>query len=150
MNPSTVPKQCHKLTRLSTMTIQAYHPRKQRPVMEPGILEWKDLPMDVRTRIHRLAVIYSFPLRIYHWPDTPSTEPAITRILRLVRRESLPLFYNCNQFHIEIHDEKDGSAVRVWVNSLTNKTSGVSPPFTILLAHVRMGRDTCRTHATSA
>lgn len=75
-----------------------------------------DLPAELRTYIFELAVTSEEPLATFHLDkyqnDTrqEAVQPALTRVSRQLRSESLLLFYACNTFilHTEGHKADQG------------------------------------------
>lgn len=76
------------------------------------------LPPEIRTRIYRFAFVHKNPIRLkeFYGPgnktrrDTyydpghgPYAEPALTRTSRLVREESLPIFYSLRTFPLNFN-----------------------------------------------
>ena len=66
-----------------------------------------DLPPEMRNRIYEAVVISARPLHIpsacYHGKEASAVEPAITRVNKQLRRESLGMFYSMNAFEYHIH-----------------------------------------------
>ncbi|KAK5676035.1 hypothetical protein LTS10_011324 [Elasticomyces elasticus] len=69
-----------------------------------------DLPPELRQRVYEYAFSYSD--NAYHLQ-----QPAISRVSRLLRTESLPIFYKCNRFGITVRRQKRHSGL-LWQNLL--------------------------------
>lgn len=80
-----------------------------------------DLPAEIREHIFRWAVISEKPIvtfrldRFQKESYEQASQPSITKVSRQVRREALPLFYECNEFIIHTEGEKAEDAHR-WLH----------------------------------
>ncbi|KAK5733158.1 hypothetical protein LTR17_009899 [Elasticomyces elasticus] len=70
-----------------------------------------DLPPELRQRVYAYALSYSD--NAYHLQ-----QPAVSRVSRLLRTESLPIFYKCNRFGITVRRQKKDSSGLLWQNLL--------------------------------
>jgi len=62
------------------------------------------LPAELRNQIYREALVTDMPLSIDAQQPTSIVEPALMRINRQVRRETLPIYYGENPFYLMVHD----------------------------------------------
>ena len=80
-----------------------------------------DLPAELREHIFSLAVTSEKPTvtfrldRFQKESYEEASQPPITRVSRQVRREALPLYYDCNEFIIHTEGQKAGDAHR-WLH----------------------------------
>jgi hypothetical protein len=77
-----------------------------------------DLPAELREHIFSLAVTSEKPIVTFRLDKfqkesyTQAFQPAITKVSRQVRREALPLYYDCNEFIIHTEGQKAEDAHR--------------------------------------
>lgn len=89
--------------------------------LKPSRSRLLDLPAELREHIFSLAVTSEKPIvtfrldRFQMESYEQASQPEITKVSRQIRREALPLYYDCNEFIIHTEGEKAEDANR-WLH----------------------------------
>ncbi|KAF7198520.1 hypothetical protein HII31_00259 [Pseudocercospora fuligena] len=79
-----------------------------------------DLPPELRNRIYEYVVVEEnilIPSICHHRERTYAVQPAITKVNRQIRDESLSVFYGCNKFEVHVH-RCDFDFFSEWMNTV--------------------------------